>query len=79
MHETSVWVEVTTLVIAGHNDTDAELQRMAERFAGHLGPDVPPHFSAFQPDFRMRDSPATPPPTLTRARDIALEKGLHHV
>ena len=79
VHETSVWVEVTTLIVPGHNDSDAELHRMTEWFADRLGPDVPLHFSAFHPDFRMLDTPATPKSTLVRARDIALSKGLHHV
>jgi pyruvate formate lyase activating enzyme len=79
VHETQVWVEVTTLVIPGHNDSDDELHRMAEWFVSHLGQDVPLHFSAFHPDFRMLDTPVTPPATLTRARDIALSKGLRYV
>jgi len=74
-----VWVEITTLLIPGMNDSDDELGRLTAWVADHLGPDVPLHFSAFHPDHRMLDVPATPPATLTRARQIALWQGLHHV
>jgi pyruvate formate lyase activating enzyme len=77
--ETGVWIEVTTLIIPGQNDGDDELNRLAEWFAEHLGPDVPIHFSAFHPDFKMLDTPATPRSTLARARKIALAQGLHYV
>jgi pyruvate formate lyase activating enzyme len=77
--ETNVWFEVTTLLIPGENDSDRELHRAAEWFAENLGPDVPWHFTAFHPDFKMLDKPHTPPATLTRARRIALSKGLHYV
>jgi len=77
--ETDVWIEVTTLLIPGHNDDDAELHRLASWFAEHLGPDVPLHFSAFHPDFKMTDTPATPPATLRRARRIARSHGLRYV
>jgi pyruvate formate lyase activating enzyme len=76
---TSVWFEVTTLLIPGHNDSDAEIAAECAWFAEHLGPDVPLHFSAFHPDFKMRDVPRTPPATLRRARRIALEHGLRYV
>jgi pyruvate formate lyase activating enzyme len=78
-HETTVWLEVTTLLIPGLNDSDAELGEMTRWFADNLGPDVPLHFSAFHPDFRMTDRPPTPPETLRRARRIALGNGLRHV
>jgi pyruvate formate lyase activating enzyme len=78
-HHTKVWFEITTLLIPGENDSDAELHRAADWIAENLGPDVPWHFSAFHPDFKMLDKPATPPATLTRAREIALSKGLHYV
>jgi pyruvate formate lyase activating enzyme len=68
-HETRTWLEVTTLLIPGANDSDAELHKAAGWFAAHLGPDVPWHFSAFHPDYRMRDVPPTPAATLLRARD----------
>jgi pyruvate formate lyase activating enzyme len=77
--ETSVWFEVTTLLIPGENDSDLELHRAAEWFAENLGPEVPWHFTAFHPDFKMLDKPQTPHSTLTRARQIALSKGLHYV
>jgi len=79
VHETPVWVEVTTLLIPGKNDSDAELDAMTTWFAETLGPEVPLHFSAFHPDYRMRDIPATPHATLNRARTIARNNGLAHV
>jgi pyruvate formate lyase activating enzyme len=78
-HETQVWTEITTLLIPGRNDSDDEIRRMCRWIMDELGPDVPLHFTAFHPDFRMRDVPATPPDTLTRARAIALEAGIHYV
>ena len=78
-HETPVWFEITTLLIPGHNDSDAEITALSEWVAQALGHDVPLHFSAFHPDHKMRDVPATPLATLVRARDIALQAGLHHV
>jgi pyruvate formate lyase activating enzyme len=78
-NETSVWLEVTTLLIPGENDSEDELQRASDWFAEHLGPDVPWHFSAFHPDFKLTDHAPTPPETLARARRIALSKGLHYV
>ena len=78
-NETGVWFEVTTLLIPGQNDGDAELDRASDWFAAHLGPDVPWHFSAFHPDFKMLTTPRTPPETLSRAREMALSKGLRYV
>ena len=78
-HETQTWLELTTLLIPGENDSDAELHGLSEWVAGHLGADVPLHFTAFHPDWKMRDRPPTPPATLSRAREIALSKGLRHV
>ena len=77
--ETNVWFEITTLLIPGHNDSDAELSAMCRWLLQELGPDVPLHFSAFHPDYKMPDVPATPPATLVRARNIALKAGLHYV
>jgi pyruvate formate lyase activating enzyme len=77
--ETKVWLEVTTLLIPGQNDSDAELDAMTSWFHERLGPDVPLHFTAFHPDFRMRETPPTPPATLARARAIARRNGLRHV
>ncbi|TNF28716.1 MAG: AmmeMemoRadiSam system radical SAM enzyme [Deltaproteobacteria bacterium] len=79
VHETEVWTEVTTLLIPGHNDDDDELHRLSAWFVEHLGPDVPLHFSAFHPDFKMTQIPRTPALTLTRARHIARGHGLHYV
>jgi pyruvate formate lyase activating enzyme len=77
--ETGVWFEITTLLIPGHNDGDRELDELSAWIHEHLGPDVPLHFTAFHPDFKMLDVPPTPPATLRRARDLALANGLHHV
>jgi pyruvate formate lyase activating enzyme len=77
--ETKVWLEITTLLIPGENDSDAELDAMTRWIASELGPDVPLHFSAFHPDWKMTDHPATPPATLTRARNLAMCNGLHYV
>ncbi len=76
--ETKVWFEITTLLIPGENDGDAELEALTQWIMENLGPDVPLHFTAFHPDWRMLDHPATPPATLTRARGIALKNGLHY-
>ena len=77
-HETDVWLEITTLLIPGRNDSSEELDAMTKWVARELGPDVPMHFSAFHPDYRMRDVPPTPFETLARARQIALENGIHY-
>ncbi len=77
-HETSVWFELTTLLIPGLNDSDGELDRMTTWVVDNLGPDVPMHFTAFHPDFRMLDRPATPPDTLRRARRIAIANGVRY-
>ena len=77
-HETDVWFELTTLLIPGMNDGDDELDRMTSWVVEHLGPDVPMHFTAFHPDFKLMDRPPTPPETLTRARRIAKANGVHH-
>jgi pyruvate formate lyase activating enzyme len=77
--ETNVWFEITTLLIPGHNDSDAEIEAMSQWIMRELGPDVPLHFSAFHPDWKMLDVPPTPASTLSRARDIALKAGLHYV
>jgi pyruvate formate lyase activating enzyme len=78
-HETSVWFEITTLLIPGENDSDEELHAASEWIVANLGVDVPWHFSAFHADFRMRETPATPPATLRRAREIARGHGVRHV
>jgi pyruvate formate lyase activating enzyme len=76
---TEVWFEITTLLIPGHNDAPAEIAAECDWLVEHLGPDVPLHFSAFHPDFKMRDVPPTPPSTLRMARRIALDHGLRYV
>jgi pyruvate formate lyase activating enzyme len=78
-HETDVWLEVTTLLIPGHNDEAAEIAALSAWFMEHLGPDVPLHFSAFHPDYKMMDVARTPARTLSLARRIALEHGLRYV
>jgi pyruvate formate lyase activating enzyme len=78
-HETDTWLEITTLLIPGRNDSDEELEALSRWIARELGPEVPLHFSAFHPDYKLVDVPPTPAPTLTRARDIALRNGLHYV
>ncbi len=77
-NETDVWLETTTLLIPGQNDSDEELQEMCEWVVANLGPDMPMHFSAFHPDWKMMDVPATPPSTLIRAREIALKAGVRY-
>lgn len=78
-HKTDVWLEITTLIIPGKNDSDNELHELSQWIYSDLGADVPLHFSAFHPDWKMQDVPTTPVRTLERARRIALEAGLHHV
>lgn len=77
-HETQVWLEITTLLIHGLNDSEAELDEMTQWVVENLGPDVPWHFTAFHPDWRMRDIPPTPSKTLARARAIAMKNGVHY-
>ena len=79
VHETKVWVEITTLLIPGLNDSHSEIEALTTWIAGNLGVDVPLHFTAFHPDFKITDRPATPLSTLTLAREIALKNGLHYV
>ena len=71
-HETDVWFEITTLLIPGENDSDRELEEMTQWVVENVGPDVPWHFTAFHPDWKMMDKAHTSPETLTRARRIAL-------
>lgn len=77
--ETGVWLEITTLLIPGKNDSDEEISAMCRWILKELGADVPIHFTAFHPDHKMMDIAATPKETLIRARDIGLRVGLHHV
>jgi pyruvate formate lyase activating enzyme len=76
--ETSVWFEITTLLIPGENDSEQELEALTQWVVETLGPDVPLHFTAFHPDFRMMHTPPTPPSTLTMARRIALKNGIRY-
>ena len=78
-NETSVWFELTNLMIPTLNDDPAETRKLAEWVRDHLGVDVPLHFTAFHPDFKLQDKPRTPPETLHGARAIAREVGLHYV
>ncbi len=78
-HETDCWLEVTTLLIPGHNDSAAEIARLADWFLRELGAEVPLHFTAFHPDYKMTDTPPTPVATLGRARRIARDAGLRYV
>jgi pyruvate formate lyase activating enzyme len=78
-HETKTWLEVTTLLIPGMNDSDGEITALCAWMVEHLGADTPLHFSAFHPDFKLTEIEATPPSTLLRARRIAREHGLVHV
>ncbi|HJL00226.1 MAG TPA: AmmeMemoRadiSam system radical SAM enzyme [Polyangiaceae bacterium LLY-WYZ-15_(1-7)] len=78
-HESDTWVEITTLLIPGENDDTEELVGMTKWIHDELGPDVPLHFSAFHPDYKMRDKGRTPSATLQRARAIAKDQGLRHV
>ena len=77
-HETPVWFEITTLLIPGYNDSEQELNAMTQWVVEQLGPDVPMHFTAFHPAWKMLDVPPTPPETLTRARRIALDNGVRY-
>ena len=76
--ETKVWLELTNLVIPGHNDSEGEIEEMTQWVVENLGPDVPMHFSAFHPDWKMLDVPRTPSETLFRARRIALKNGVRY-
>jgi pyruvate formate lyase activating enzyme len=77
--ETKVWLELTNLMIPGLNDSEDETRQLCEWVGRELGDDVPLHFTAFHPDFKMQDRPRTPSATLTRARQLALEIGLKYV
>lgn len=78
-HETRTWLEITTLLIPGANDSEAELRALPRWVAGELGSDVPLHFTVFHPDWKLTDRPPTPVATLRRAREIARDAGLRHV
>jgi pyruvate formate lyase activating enzyme len=77
-HETDTWLELTTLLIPGENDSEAEIDAMTAWVVEHLGPDVPMHFTAFHPDWKMREHPSTPAATLATARRIAMANGVRY-
>ena len=77
-HETDTWLELTTLLIPGENDSEAELDAMTAWVVEHLGPDVPMHFTAFHPDWKMREHAATPAATLAMARRVAMANGVRY-
>ncbi|MFQ5691252.1 MAG: AmmeMemoRadiSam system radical SAM enzyme, partial [Gemmatimonadota bacterium] len=77
-HETGVWLEITTLLIPGENDSEAEIDRLTRWVVAELGADIPLHFTAFHPDWKMRDRPPTPSATLRRARGIARANGVRY-
>ncbi|MCX5658380.1 MAG: AmmeMemoRadiSam system radical SAM enzyme [Planctomycetota bacterium] len=76
--KTNVWFEITNLMIPGENDSVGETKAMCHWIVENLGPDVPVHFTAFHPDFKMMETPRTPPETLVRARQLALDAGIHY-
>lgn len=78
-HETNVWFEITNLMIPDENDSEKEIEEMTQWIVENLGIDVPIHFTAFHPDYKMLDKERTPPDTLLRARNIALRNGLRYV
>ena len=78
-HETDVWFEITTLLIPGKNDSPAEIEAMSKWIVRELGTEIPLHFTAFHPDYKMMDLPRTPAVTLTRSREIALGEGIRYV
>jgi pyruvate formate lyase activating enzyme len=77
-HETDVWMELTTLLIPGYNDSEKEIEEMTQWVVEKLGPDVPMHFTAFHPEYKLMDAPPTPLATLQRSRDIALKNGVRY-
>lgn len=77
-HETDVWLELTTLLIPGYNDSDKEIEQMSQWVAEKLGVDVPMHFTAFHPDYKLKDVPATSLSSLKCAREIALKNGIRY-
>jgi len=78
-NETRCWVEITTLLIPEHNDSEAEITQLCEWIATHMGMEVPLHFTAFHPDWKMQNTPHTPARTLTKARQVARNIGLQYV
>ena len=77
-HETDVWMELTTLLIPGYNDSEKEVEEMTQWVVSKLGPDVPMHFTAFHPDYKLMDAQRTPISTLQRSREIAMKNGVRY-
>jgi len=77
-HETSIWLEITTLLIPGYNDSESEIESMTQWIVEKLGTDIPLHLTAFHPDWKMRDVPPTPLESLIRARQIAMKNGIRY-
>ncbi|MEW6508780.1 MAG: AmmeMemoRadiSam system radical SAM enzyme [Bacteroidota bacterium] len=77
-HETNVWLEITNLIIPGENDNELEFYQMCDWIVNNLGDEVPLHFTAFHPDFKMKDKPPTPAAALRQARDIAKKIGIKY-
>ncbi|MCZ7602225.1 MAG: AmmeMemoRadiSam system radical SAM enzyme [Melioribacteraceae bacterium] len=78
-HETDIWFEITTLLIPDENDSPEEIQKMCDWILENLGDEIPLHFTAFHPDFKMLDKTRTPASTLNMARSIALKSGIKYV
>lgn len=79
VNETDVWVELTTLLIPGHNDSSGEITQMVDWILDNIGDEVPLHFTAFHPDFKMRSTPSTSPGRLTEMRQMAMDRGVKYV
>jgi pyruvate formate lyase activating enzyme len=77
--EKGVWLEIVNLLIPGENDSEQEIREMAKWIKENLGNDVPLHFSAFYPMYKLQNLPPTPPETVIKAREIAMEQGLKYV
>lgn len=78
-HETDIWFEITTLLIPDENDSPEEIQKMCDWILENLGDEIPLHFTAFHPDFKMLDKTRTPASTLNMARNIAIKSGIKYV
>lgn len=77
-HHTNVWIEITTLLIPGENDSPEEIDKSTKWVIKNLGPDVPMHFTAFHPAYKMLNKASTPLETLRRSREIAMKNGIHY-
>ena len=79
IHASGTWLEIVNLLVPGQNDGEDEIRQLARWIKDHLGPDVPLHFSRFQPQHKLANLPPTPVETVIRAREIARAEGLHYV